>query len=69
MNYAVIKRKPGIKSLVGIYPTKDEADFMQNLSIFKGKDVRVEKTDNEPTSTKVKGYLDSITGRFPKNAK
>ena len=59
----VIKKEEQTDRLVGIYPTYKEAAFIRDKIGTRSKQIKVESTNIEPTSTKVNDYLTKIEQR------
>ena len=59
----VIKKEEQTDRLVGIYPTYREAAFIRDQIDTRSKQIKIESTNIEPTSTKVNDYLTKIQQR------
>ena len=59
----VIKKEEQTDRLVGIYPTYREAAFIRDKIGTRSKQIKIESTNIEPTSTKVNDYLTKIEQR------
>ena len=59
----VIKKEEQTDRLVGIYPTYREAAFIRDQIDTRSKQIKIESTNIEPTSTKVNDYLTTIEQR------
>ena len=59
----VIKKEEQTDRLVGIYPTYKEAAFIKEQIGTRSKQIKIESTNIEPTSTKVNDYLTKIEQR------
>ena len=62
----VIKREEQTERLVGIYPTYKEASFIKEQINTRNKQIKIESTSKEPTSTKVNDYLTKMEQRSKK---
>ena len=59
----VIKKEEQTDRLIGIYPTYKEAAFIRDKIGTRSKQIKIESTNIEPTSTKVNDYLTTIEQR------
>ena len=59
----VIKKEEQTERLVGVYPTYREAAFIRDKIGTRSKQIKIESTNIEPTSTKVNDYLTKIEQR------
>ena len=58
-----LKKVEKTERLVGIYPTYKEAAFIREQIGTRSKQIKIESTNIEPTSTKVNDYLTKIEQR------